>query len=183
MRSYCDTVKSLMTEFEFVEIKAIKRELNSQADALAKRAASGEFQKRTKLIMMEDETEGKGLERRYKINMVETNGGSSKESDWMKEIIDFLQKLILLEDKAKARKIRLKASRYALIRGVLYRKSFSGPLLRCLTEKEAVEVLDAIHSGVCGNHSGGRSLAHKAITAGYFWPYMMQDAMKFVKKM
>ena len=29
---------------------------------------------------------------------------------------------------------------------------------------------------------GGRSLAHKAITAGYFWPYMKKDAMKFVKR-
>ena len=88
MRSYRDTIKSLLTEFKFVEIKAIKRELNSQADALAKRAAAGEFQ-RTKLIMKEDETEGKGPKRRYKINMVETNEGSSEESDWMKEIIDF----------------------------------------------------------------------------------------------
>ena len=66
-----------------MEIKAIKRELNSQADALAKRAASEEFQK-TKMIMMEEETEGKGLERRYKINMVETNERSNEEGDWMK---------------------------------------------------------------------------------------------------
>ena len=51
-----------------------------------------------------------------------------------------------------------------------------------LHESEAIEVLNAIHSGVCGNHSRGRSLAHKAITAGYFWPYMMKDAMKFVKR-
>ena len=61
-------------------------------------------------------------------------------------------------------------------------KYFSGPLLRCLTENEAIEVLNTIHSGVCGNHSGGRSLAHKAITARYFWPYMMKDAEKFVKR-
>ena len=51
MRSYRDTIKSLLIEFRFVEIKAIKRELNSRADALAKRTAAGEFQ-RTKLIMM-----------------------------------------------------------------------------------------------------------------------------------
>ena len=63
-----------------MEIKAIKRELNSHTDTLAKRAAFGEFQK-TKLIMMEDETEEKGPERRYKTNMVETNEGSSQESN------------------------------------------------------------------------------------------------------
>ena len=101
MRSYRDTIKYLMTEFEFLEIKAIKRELNSQADALVKRAASGESRE-TKLVMMEDETEGKGPERRYKVNMIETSEGASEESDWMKEIIDFLQKSILPEDKAKA---------------------------------------------------------------------------------
>ena len=62
------------------------------------------------------------------------------------------------------------------------KKSFSGPLLRCLMRDEAAEVLNTIHSGVCGNHSGGRSLAHKAITARYCWSYMMQDAIKFVKR-
>ena len=68
------------------------------------------------------------------------------------------------------------------MRGVLYRKSFSSPLLRCLTENEVIKVLNTIHSGVCGNHSGGKSLVYKAITAGYFWPYMMKDAEKFVKR-
>ena len=66
--------------------------------------------------MMEDETEGKGPERRYKVNMIETNEGSSEESNWMKEIVDFLQESILQEDKEKARKTRLKATRYTLIR-------------------------------------------------------------------
>ena len=89
---------------------------------------------------------------------------------------------ILLKDKPKARKIRLKAARYTIVRKVLYRKSFFGPLLRCLTENEAIKVVNTIYSGVCGNHSGGISLAHKAITVGYFWPYMMKDAVKFVKR-
>ena len=68
------------------------------------------------------------------------------------------------------------------MREVFYMKSFSGPLLRCLTKNEEIKVLNAIHSRVCGNHSRARILAHKAIITGYFWPYMMQDAMKFVKR-
>jgi len=135
-----------------------------------------------KLIMMEDETEGKGLERQYKVNMVGVNERSHEKGGSMKGIVDYLQKSILPEDKTRARKIRLKATRYAIIRGVLYRKSFASPLQRYLTEKEAAEVLDAIHSEVCENHSRGRSLAHKAITAGYFWPYMMKHAVKFVRR-
>ena len=76
----------------------------------------------------------------------------------------------------------MKAATLTIVVGLLFKKSFFGPLLRCVSKSEANEVLSAIHSGVCGNHSGGRSLAHKAITAGYFWPYMMQDARNFVKK-
>ena len=70
----------------------------------------------------------------------------------------------------------MKTTRFAIVEGVLFRKSLSGPLLRCVSREEVKEVLNAIHSGVCGNHSGGRNLVHKAIMAGYYWPYMMQDA-------
>ena len=100
----------------------------------------------------------------------------------MKEIMDFLQESILPKDRMKAQKIRLKATRYTIVREVLYRKSFSKSLLRWVMKNEAIEVLKTIHSKICVNYLGGSSLAHKAITAGYFWPYMMQDAMKFVKR-
>ena len=35
---------------------------------------------------------------------------------------------------------------------------------------------------MCGNHTGRRSLAHKAMTQGYFWPKILRDAYQFVKK-
>ena len=50
-----------------------------------------------------------------------------------------------------------------------------------MSKSEANEVLNAIHLGVYGNHLGGSCLAHKAITSGYFWSYIMQDAYNFVK--
>ena len=40
----------------------------------------------------------------------------------------------------------------------------------------------AIHDDDCGNHAGGRSLAHKAINQGYYWPKMFKDAKEYVKK-
>ena len=118
--------------------------------------------------MMEDMTKGKGPERHYRVNMIDMDDRTNKGDDWMREIIDFLQESILPKDKARDQKIRLKAAIYAIVRNVLYRKSLSGPLLRCLTKDEAAEVLSTIHFGVCRNHLGGRNLAHKAITAGYF---------------
>ncbi|KAM2185677.1 hypothetical protein ACFX1Q_030654 [Malus domestica] len=40
-------------------------------------------------------------------------------------------------------------------------------------------VLRELHEGMCGNHSGGRSLAHQALTQGYFWLYMARDAEQY----
>ena len=48
--------------------------------------------------------------------------------------------------------------------------------------EDARRLLEEIHEGVCGNHSGGRSLVHKALTASYYWPYTMMEAMEYMKK-
>ena len=67
----------LIKNFRHVTIKPIRRELNSRVDGLAKSATTVEYKKKTKLIMMEDMTEGKGPE-------------SDKGDDGMREIIEFL---------------------------------------------------------------------------------------------
>ena len=102
MKSYCDTAKSLITEFKHVRIKFVKTELNSRADALAKGATYGKYSKKTELIMKEDLTEGKGEGRPYEVNMIDTKEESNEGYDWMKEIIDFLQESIISRDKTKA---------------------------------------------------------------------------------
>ena len=55
------------------------------------------------------------------------------------------------------------------------------PLLRCVDDEEADYVLREIHEGICGNHSGARTLAFKALRQGFFWPTMHQDAKKMAK--
>ena len=35
---------------------------------------------------------------------------------------------------------------------------------------------------ICGNHPGGRTLAHKVHTQGYYWPTMKSDAADYVRK-
>ena len=39
-----------------------------------------------------------------------------------------------------------------------------------------------LHDGVCGSHVGGRSLAHQAMTQGFWWPQMQKDAAEYVHK-
>ena len=47
--------------------------------------------------------------------------------------------------------------------------------------KEADYVMREIHEGICGNHSGARSLVNKLIRARYYWPSMQKDAQAYVK--
>ena len=80
------------------------------------------------------------------------------------------------------KRLEKKASSYALIDGILYKKSFTFLLLRCLSISEANYVLREIHKGVCGNHLRGRALAQKALRQGFFWPTMRKDATNLVQK-
>ena len=43
-------------------------------------------------------------------------------------------------------------------------------------------MLAELHEGICENHPGGRTLAHRAHTQGYYWPTMKSDTVDYVKK-
>jgi len=47
--------------------------------------------------------------------------------------------------------------------------------------EEADYVMREVHKGICGNHSGSRSLIHKLVRAGYYWPTMQKDAEAYVR--
>ena len=100
----------------------------------------------------------------------------------MTPIVRYLTSDELPEDKNEARRLRAKVARFTIHDGKLLKRSFSGPYLRCVTPVEANHILSELHDGECGNHSGGRSLANRALTAGYYWPTMRSDSTSHVKR-
>ena len=88
----------------------------------------------------------------------------------MTPIISYLKDRKLTEGRDKARKLKVKSIRYILMDEVLYKRGFSQPYLRCLAPDQTNYVLREVHEGSCGNHSGAKSLVHKVIHAGYYWP-------------
>ena len=56
------------------------------------------------------------------------------------------------------------------------------PYLRCVEENKAKYILKEVHEGICGDHTGPKSLVNKIIRTGYFWPTMQKDAREFVKR-
>ena len=96
-------------------------------------------------------------------------------------MIAYLRIGILLDGKDAARKMKVQTSRFVLIRDVLYKRGFSRQYLRCLSHDEADYVMREVHEGIYGNHSGARSLVHKLIRAGYYWPTMLKNAQAYIK--
>ena len=103
------------------------------------------------------------------------------ESNWTTTITSYLKDGILPNEKEAPRKIKVRTARFILIKDVLYKRSFSRPYLRCLGNEKADYVMREVHEGICGNHSGSRSLLHKLVRAGYYWPTMQVDAEAYVK--
>ena len=92
---------------------------------------------------------------------------------WIDSITQFLKEDILPEERSEADKVRRKATRFWLSENhKLYKRSFSGPYLLCVHPEITELLLEELHEGICGSHTAGRSLAHRAITQGYWWPSM-----------
>ena len=101
----------------------------------------------------------------------------------MDSISLFLEKDILPEEKSEAEKVRRKTPRFWLSKDrKLYKHSFSGPYLLYVHPKALESLLEELHEGICGSHTGGRSLSHRALTQGYWWPGMQNEAQEYVKK-
>ena len=101
----------------------------------------------------------------------------------MDSIIRFLKEDILPEERIEADKVRRKATSYWLSKDhKLYKRSFSGPYLLCVHPELIESLLEELYEGICGSHTEGKSLAHRAITQGYWWSNMQREALEYVKK-
>ena len=105
-----------------------------------------------------------------------------EDQEWTKVITEYLRTGSLPDEPKQAHKIRVQAAHFALIGERLYKRSFTGPYLRCLDRSKTQYILVELHEGVYDNHSGGRSLAHRAHSQGYYWPTMKRDTTAYVKK-
>jgi ribonuclease HI len=168
MRQYLNLVRYQMSQFREVRLSRIPLEQNTEADQLAKSASSPTSDDQIKTVKQSSL-------QATKVNPVHT------EISWMTQIISYLQGGILPDDRHEARRLKVRASRFLMLQGILYKKSFSLPYLRCLAPDEAKYVLKEIHEGICGNHSGARSLQKKIVRASYYWPSMQADANNFVQ--
>ena len=127
----------------------IPRSKNSEADSLAK--AASEASKAFQELELTEELTKSSIEEEEVMNVQE-------KAEWMKSIIQYLENGTLLEDKLKARKVRVKAVHYSLYNDELYRRSLSHPWSKCVSPEEGNYVLRKIHKGICGAHEAQNTI-------------------------
>jgi ribonuclease HI len=163
MIQYLDKVGKYQSNFDRTVMTKIPREENAQADALSKMGSGTGPVVKTSTRGVVIQIEPSILP---KLDMMEVEERSD-EPEWATDVIRYLRSGSLPEDKLQSRKVKMHSARYVLIEGSLYRRGYTEPLLKCLTNFEAEYILKEIHKGVCGNHSDSRMLAHKAMRVGY----------------
>ncbi|XP_050290277.1 uncharacterized protein LOC126728512 [Quercus robur] len=177
MQGYMDRVRRMQTKFESFDLLHIPRGENTHADSLAT-LATYSVRNFPRVIIVEDLCTPTSPEKEVcQINQ------TSLSPNWIDPILKFLESDILPKDKVEVDKIRRKAPRYWLSEDKkLYKRSFSGPYLLCVPPETAESILEELHEGICGSHTGGRSLSCRAITQRYWWPNMQKEAQEYVRK-
>lgn len=158
MYKYCTMVWDLMREFEQISLTKVPHKENSLANELGKALSSLiKAAALTKILILEglSISDNRPPQR---VMIVE-----SVPIHWRGKIVNYLEFEIQPKDLIEAKKVRIKATRYLMIEGELFRRPFPGPYLRCLSSAQAKLVLIEIHKGSCGAHIGGRNLAHKVM--------------------
>ena len=100
-----------------------------------------------------------------------------EKSTWMTPFKDYLLNGVLPKSRNEAQKFLRKVPRFLMQGGTLYQRGFSAPLLRCVTQDEAKEILENVHEGNCSDRVGGQNLARKILRYGYFWLTLNKDAL------
>ncbi|KAG9457463.1 hypothetical protein H6P81_001971 [Aristolochia fimbriata] len=77
--------------------------------------------------------------------------------------------------------VRRVAPKFCLFNNTLYRRSYDGILLRCVSKEEGQAILAEAHGGICGAHQADPKLHLKVKQLGYYWPTMLRDAIELAR--
>ncbi|XP_076892416.1 uncharacterized protein LOC143544145 [Bidens hawaiensis] len=174
MASYLSQANELILQFSSCKVIHIKRNENKSADALSKLASTNfeHFAKDIRIEVLDRPSVSQN-----QVLVIQTGVES-----WMTPIMAYLSSKVLPEEKPTTQKIRHKSLNYQMQDGFLYRRSFLGPLLRCMDAMDANYLIREVHEGICGLHADPRMVIAKLMNARYYWPGMHMDVVQEIRK-
>lgn len=164
MAKYLGQTQSLLQDFKF----EVPRHENAQADYLAK-CASGFIQGIANDVFFE-------IRQAPSIEQTDVLEGHKPNMDGR---IHKLEKRWI----HPRQKIAVKAKRFLMQDGSQYKRAYSRPLLKCLSQEDGIFLLREIHQAFFGSHEGAHTLACIARRQGAErWATMEKDAISVVKR-
>jgi hypothetical protein len=71
--------------------------------------------------------------------------------------------------------------KYTSLDDVLYRRTIDDVLLKCLSEQQAKGEVREVYDGICGAHQWAHKMKWLLRRAGFYWPTMVDDCIKYQK--
>ncbi|XP_077215653.1 uncharacterized protein LOC143850280 [Tasmannia lanceolata] len=164
---YHTNLMSLMKSFHNISFTYISRLRNRFTDALATLASMVDIPVGVKVLPLAIK---RHVIQAY-IHMVQISARCSDGKPWyfdIKNLISGRRHPPEASLKKERRVLQKLASRYVICGGDLYRRSFDEVQLLRINEDRAIEILEDVHSGVCGPHMNDKMLAQKNLLLGYF---------------
>ncbi|XP_074365587.1 uncharacterized protein LOC141706688 [Apium graveolens] len=170
MVKHLRVVKEILTQFDEWYTEHVLREENTTDDALSKFATS-EIENYLRSIYFQ-------VLKTPTIHVRNLIYHVGVASCWIDPIKTHLEIGWLPDDAQKACKLSVRALRYSLIEGLMYKRSFVIPYFKCLRPLETEEALKEAHEGLIDT----RALHHKITRLGFYQPIMLGDAKAYMKK-
>ncbi|XP_071714714.1 uncharacterized protein [Rutidosis leptorrhynchoides] len=168
---YLSKVRELVESFRSFTIEHVRRSQNKKADALSK-LASITFAHLAKEVLVEV-LEKRSIEAQEVHDLI-----IEEENTWMKPLREYMELGILPEDKKRSKK---DPDQSTIIQDACTKKSFLTPWLRYVGPNQASMIIRKMHEGICGLHSGPRSIVAKMLRMGYYWPTMHEDTVTLLR--
>ena len=101
---------------------------------------------------------------------IEEDKGKNEEGEWYSDILQYLKDEIYLKsaDKNDQLTIRRLSTNYIIFGEQLYRRSYDGIHLLCVTTKEAQQIIEEVHESSYEPYMNAAMLSRKIVRKGYY---------------
>ena len=141
MAQYLEKVRKQLEAFQTYTLTQVPRTKNAHTDALASLGSALYHQLKRSILVEYLDKPSIETEPVAKVSQV------SVTPNWQSSIIDYLVNGTLPTERLESRKLQTKAARYYMWNGILIRRSYTEPYLRCLAPPDDLKVLSSIHEG------------------------------------
>jgi hypothetical protein len=104
-------------------------------------------------------------------------GGGTILIDWRLPLLESISD----PGKTTDKKVKQQVLKYTSLDDDLYRRNIDVVLLKCLGEEQAKVMVQEVHDGICGAHQSPYKMNWLLWSAGYYWPIVMDDRVKYQK--